>query len=232
MSSHPASCRTRLAARPAVTRPPAALRLRLVAPAAVLAALLGGCVSFAPPRAETLARLAPMALARIVPGRFELELASPGLTGVFDGVCALEARALRVQLFPDVGGKVLDVTVGEQTVRGELPGSVYEAQAPLDSAEPHLALVVALLFAELAAPLAPERVLGERGAPGADGEGIEVALQPALGSGRVTARLGPSGAVVGYRLALGRIELTLDADGRLLGPRLTGWLRPVGDAGG
>jgi hypothetical protein len=206
-----------------------AARGRARAVTAVLALAAGlapatGCRSFATPRAETLAAVAPMALARLVPGRFVLELATPGLTGVFDGVCAVDAAAFRVQLFPDVGGKVLDVAVGADAVTAELPGSRYEARAPLDDAPPHLALAVAALFAELLAPVDAARVLGERDAAGQ----IEVELRPALGSGRVEAQLAPSGAVVRYRITLGWIDLALDADGRIDGTRVAGRLLPPG----
>jgi hypothetical protein len=188
------------------------------------AVLLAGCASFTTPRPETLARIAPMPLASAVPGRFELELASPGLTGVFDGLCAVDASTFRVQLFPDVGGKVLDVAVGADTVTAELPGSRYEARAPLDAAEPHLALVLAAVFAELLAPVDGTRVLGERGAD----DRVEVELRPALGSGRVTARLAPSGSVASYRVRLGWIDFELLADGRIDGTRFTGTLRRQG----
>ncbi len=198
------------------------LRARLASLAT--ASAITGCASFSTPRPETLAQVAPLPLARIVPGRFELELASPGLTGVFDGVCAVDGASFRVQLFPDVGGKVLDVTVGADTVSGELPGSRYEASAPLDRAEPHLALVVAALFAELLAPVDSQRVLGERTV----GDRLELQLRPALGSGSVTALLTASGAIGRYRITLGWIEFTLDADGAIDGTRFSGVLRPAG----
>jgi hypothetical protein len=197
------------------------LRPRL---APLLAAGLAGCASFATPRPETLAKVAAMPLARVVPGRFELELASPGLTGVFDGVCAVDGRSLRVQLFPDVGGKVLDLTVGEDAVTAELPGGSYAAHAPLDRAEPHLALALAALFAELAAPVEAGRVLGEREAGGL----VELELRPALGSGTVVVALAPSGAVERYRVVLGWIAFELGADGHFAGTRWSGSLRAPG----
>jgi hypothetical protein len=203
---------------PVAAAPVASARAAAVLLAAALAA---GCASFGTPRPETLARIAPMPLASAVPGRFELELASPGLTGIFDGICAVDAGSFRVQLFPDVGGKVLDVAVGADTVTAELPGSRYEVRAPLDAAEPHLALALAALFAELLAPVDGARVLGERTA----GERVEVELRPALGSGRVTAQLAPSGSVAGYRIRLGWIDVALAADGRIDGARVTGALR-------
>lgn len=187
--------------------------------------LLGGCAGFTTPRAETLAKVAPMPLAKWLPGRFELELASPGLTGTFDAVCAVDGASFRVQLFPDIGGKVLDVTVGPDVVTAELPGSRYVAHAPLDRAEPHVALGLAALFGELLAPVRANRVRGERTGSGGV---VEVDLRPALGCGIVTAQLGNEGAIGQYHVALGWIEFTLDADGSFRGRAFRGQLRPAG----
>jgi hypothetical protein len=187
----------------------------------VLAALLSSlaaCASFTTPSAATLAHIAPAPVAARLPGRFELELATSGLTGTFDAVVAVEGSSFRVQVFPDVGGKVLDLMVGADRVVATMPGSRYEASAPLDGAEPHLALALALVFAELLAPVRGERVLGER----AVGDGVEVELRPALGAGRVRAALDGNGAVARYELALGRIELTLTGDGAFAGRGASG----------
>ena len=117
--------------------------------------LLAGCNSFAPPRTETLTRLAPMPLAAALGDTFVLELESEHLAGVFDVVCVLDEGALRLQLFPDIGGKVLDLTAREGRVVATTPDGDYEASPPLDDAEPHLALVLAGLLAELRVPLSP-----------------------------------------------------------------------------
>jgi hypothetical protein len=186
---------------------------------------LPACHSFGPPQPSTLQRLQPMPLAALLPGRFEVELESPGLTGTFDAIAAVVDGAMRLQLFPDVGGKVLDLEVGTAAVRAELPGSSYVATAPLDRAEPHLALVFAVLVAELVAPVAPARVRGER----LDASGrTELELVPALGSGRVVVALGPDGVVQQYEMELGWLAFTLAADGSLLGRGIKGWIRPQG----
>lgn len=194
----------------------------LVAAAAGLVAV--GCRSFGPPRDATLLRIAPMPLARgLEPGQFVLELLSPGLAGTFDAVWGIDADGLRLQLFPDVGGKVLDLRIGADTVTAELPGSSYRATAPLDRAPPHLALVLAAVMAELAAPIDRARVLGER--IGADGR-TEVRLLPALGSGAVTATLAADGAIAAYAIELGAIRLLLTADGIFVAPGLSGHVCP------
>lgn len=164
-----------------------------------------------------------MPLAAAWPGRFELEIASPGLTGTFDGVCGTDAAGFRVQLFPEVGGKVLDVAVGRDRIVAELPGSRYEALAPLDRAEPHLALVLAVVFAELLAPVTAERVLGERSVAG----GVELRLRPALMAGEVRVTLTPDGSVATYRCWLGWLDVTLAADGVITGRGVRGRLLHV-----
>ncbi|HEX6811815.1 MAG TPA: hypothetical protein VF384_09360 [Planctomycetota bacterium] len=188
----------------------------------VLALLLPACHSFGPPSPQTLARLQPMPLAAAIAGRFELELDGPGLAGTFDAVCALEGRSCRLQLFPDIGGKVFDLRLEEASIAADGPWGHYEANAPLDSAPPHLALALGAMLAELLAPVPATRVLGERQTP--DGR-TQVSLRPALGSGAVTATLGNSGEVETYAIALGRIAFTLAADGSLRGRGLAGRLR-------
>jgi hypothetical protein len=187
--------------------------------------ILVGCAGFGPPQAATLQRLRPMALAALLPGRFEVELDTPGLTGTFDAIAAVVDDKVRLQLFPDVGGKVLDVEFDGSAVRAELPGASYAATAPLDRAEPHLSLVLAMVVAELLAPVEPSRIRGERLA----GNGIsQLDLWPALGSGAVRATLGADGAIEAYAFELGWLSFTLGADGALVGRGVRGWLRPLG----
>lgn len=193
------------------------LRLCVVQALLVLAA---GCAGFVPPRAETLAALAPMPLAALVPGRFELELEAPGLTGTFDAVTAVAGEVVRLQLFPDVGGKLLDVQASPVAVIADVAGHRYEAAAPLDTARPHVALVLAVAVAELAAPLGPDRVLGERAVAG----GVELRLRPALGAGEVLAAVGSDAAISALRVRLGGVQFLLYADGRLVGSGFSGRL--------
>jgi len=187
-----------------------------------LLVVLAGCHSFGPPRPETLARVRPMPIGGALPSRFEVEIASPSLSGIFDAVLAVDSRGLQLQLFPDIGGKVLDLQLRDLALVADLPGHRYAAQPPLDGAAPHLALVLAAVFAELAAPVVPTRVLGERTA--ADGR-LEVALRPALGSGEVVATLGADGAVERYAFTLGWLDFALTAGGELRGSGFAGWLR-------
>jgi hypothetical protein len=184
--------------------------------------LAAACQGFGPPASATLQRLRPMPIAAAVPTRFELELESSVLTGVFDAVLATEPAGFGLQLFPDVGAKVFELVVSPQRIVATTPAGGYAAAAPFDAAAPHLALLLAAAFAELLAPVPAGRVLGER--PAADGR-VEVLLQPALGAGRVTAGLGADGAIVRYAIELGRLHFTLDAAGALRAPGLRAQLR-------
>ena len=194
----------------------------------LLPLLLPACAGFGPPRQETLDAVRPMPLAKLLPGRFELELASPTLSGVFDAVCGVSADECRLQLFPDVGGKVLDLRLQQARVVADFPGSHYEADAPLDAADPHLAIVFAAMLAELLAPVLAERVLGER--RDADGA-TEIGLRPALGSGSVVATLAGDGLVRSYRIEVGWVRVQLRADGRFDGDGFSGrMIELVGDS--
>jgi len=179
-----------------------------------LAAFAAGCASFGPPRAATLARLAPMAIAARPFERFELEIASPALTGTFDGVIAGTANGFALQLFPDVGGKVLELEV-------DLATAVATGTTPSGPLEPRFATVLAAMFAELRAPVVAERVRGERVAGG----GAAVELRAAFGDRPVVAALDSDGAVAGYTFDLGAVGFALRADGSFDGPRFRGRLQ-------
>lgn len=185
--------------------------------------LVVGCRGFHPATAATRGLVKPMELAAEVPcERFVVELESPFLTGVYDALCVDEQHTVRLQLFPDVGGKVLDVTLEPSLITAEMLDSSYRADAPFAAAEPHLALALAGMLAELRT--APGgRVLGER--VGSQG-GLEVQLAPALGSGTVVATLAADGQIQCYRIGLGVLQFTLSADGFFSGRGFSGRLCP------
>ena len=197
---------------------PAVPRITLLA----LAVLPCACRGFEPPRPETLAAIRPMPLAPRLPGRFELEFVSPALTGTFDGVSAAVGKGFQLQLFPDVGGKVLDLAVDE--------GRLVHADTPGGPAEPRFAAVLAAMFAELHAAVSRERVRGER--TSSDGA-TEVELAPAFAVGTVVARLSADGAITSYAFDQGAVEFEFRADGCLVGNGFSGQLRlPAPRTGG
>lgn len=194
---------------------------RAVIALGVAALALAGCQGFAPADAATAASVRPMPLAAIVPGRCELELQSPGLAGTFDAVVARDGDGVRLQLFPEVGGKVLDLRVDAAGVVADFAGQPYRAAAPLDRAAPHLALALAAIVGELASPIAPARVVGVRSTDA----GREVQLVDSASGLPAVARLAPDGAIAAIRWQLRGFALELTADGRFAAPGCQGWLR-------
>lgn len=190
--------------------------------AALACSLLAACAGWERPDAATAASVRPMPLAAVVPGRFELELATPGLAGTFDAVVARDGEALRLQLFPDVGGKVLDLRLDAGGVAADLAGSAYRAAPPLDRAAPHLALVLALVVGELASPVTPDRVVGVR-RRGAGVVDVELAGTGALPA--VVATLAADGTITGLAWQVHGVGVRFGADGRFEGPGFAGWLR-------
>lgn len=186
--------------------------------------MFSACRNFGPASMETRGLVRAMALSERIPtDQFVLEIESPYLAGVFDVLLVLEQQTMRAQLFPDVGGKVLDLTVAPGAISATMPGKSYRAIEPLQQAEPHLALVLAAMLAELAAPVTASRVIGER--VGGDGQ-LEVLLQPALGAGEVTAELGRDGQICRYQIRLGLLNFWLLADGSFAGRGFSGRLCP------
>jgi hypothetical protein len=190
----------------------------------MLLVFVGGCHGFAPATSETLQRIRAMALAQQLPSeRFVLEIESAHLAGVFDVLCSSEPGALRFLLFPDVGGKVMDVRASPTEITAILADQTYRAVAPLDQAEPHLALLLAAMLIELRADVGKDRVMGERRS--AAGQ-VAVQLRPALQAGTVIAELAADGCIASYQITLGWLQFTLLADGSFVGRGFTGKLCP------
>lgn len=184
--------------------------------------ILVACQGFAPAQPQTLQRLRAMSLSEQIPcERFVLEIESPYLAGVFEVLCVVAADSVRVQLFPDVGGKVMDLSFGAAAITAEMPGQSYRAEPPFDAASPHLALLLAAMLGELRAPVVADRVLGER----LQGNGRSaVQLLPALGAGTVIAELAEDGRVASYRIRLAHMDCLLTDDGAFSGPGFAGRL--------
>lgn len=161
--------------------------------------------------------------AQMLSDDFVIEVESPYLTGVFDVFFTHDPDAIRLQMFPDVGGKVLDLTVRKNAIDALMAGESYRAAAPFDAAKPHLALVLAVILAELQCPILPERVMGERF--GANGF-LEVKLAPVLRGGRVIAEARQDGKIHCYRFRFGGLDFSLASDGTFVGRGFTGRICP------
>lgn len=169
-----------------------------------------------------LVRAMPLA-AQMLSDDFVIEVESPYLTGVFDVFSTHDPEAIRLQLFPDVGGKVLDLTVRKNAIDASMAGERYRAIAPFDTAQPHLALVLAVMLAELHGPIVAGRVIGER--YGADGL-LEVKLVPVLSGGRVIAEVRQEGEIGCYRFRFGALSFSLASDGTFAGRGFHGRICP------
>jgi len=184
---------------------------------------LTACAGFAPPSAGTAARLRSMALADAVPGRCELEIESPGLNGAFDAVVAVDERAVRLQVFPDVGGKLIDLRMAADAITADIGGVAYRAAPPYGEAELGLALVLGAIVGELATPVTPARLLGER----RRGDVVEVLLAAGRGGSPVCATLAADGRIAAMAWHGLRVPFTLRADGTFAGPGFRGRIAPA-----
>ncbi len=198
-------------------------RARAAAANLALLPWLAACAGFAPPSAATAARLRPMALADAVPGRCELEIESPGLNGAFDAVVAVDECAVRLQVFPDVGGKLIDLRIDADAMTADIGGAAYRASPPYGDAEPGIALVLGAIVGELATPVTPERLRGER----RRGDAVEVLLAAGRGGSPVRATLAADGRVATMAWHDLRVPFRLHADGTFSGPGFRGRIAPA-----
>jgi hypothetical protein len=148
----------------------------------LLAAL--GCSAFDRPTPEQRERLAPATspptpvLERL---RIHMSLDSASLAGEFDGVVVArrgpEGPVVRVQLFGDLGPKMLDLLARPDRIVGFFPQAFEGVDCALPGeAAPHLLLFMGASLLERFSARTPGRILGVREEP----EGFCVNLQPAI----------------------------------------------------
>jgi len=154
---------------------------RLLGPL-LLAAI--GCSGFARPTPEQLRLLTPPeepptpVLERL---RVHVSLDSAWLAGEFDGVVVAmrgpEGPLVRVQLFGDLGPKMLDLLARPERIVGFFPQTSEGIDCALpDEASPHLLLFMGASLLERYSRRTPARILGVREEP----EGWLVNLRPAV----------------------------------------------------
>lgn len=128
-------------------------------------------------------------------------IAAPRLAGTFDAALLVEpgprGRA-RLQLFPDLGGKVLDVVACDERIEGVIPHASQHVRADprAERLEAHLLAFAGVTLLELATPVTRSRVLGVRRA----GTGYELRLAPRAAASEVVASVDAGGRV--QRIAL------------------------------
>jgi len=143
-----------------------------------------GCSGFAAPRPEQLRELAstnaPHAPA-ITRYRIHMSLDSPGLAGEFDGVVLAKhgggAPVIRIQLFGDLGPKMIDLLARPDRVAGYFPQAKEGIDCALPAeAVPHPLIFMGASLVEHFSEWPSSRVLGLREGP----DGFWVRLRPMI----------------------------------------------------
>ncbi|MBV8881080.1 MAG: hypothetical protein JO332_14015 [Planctomycetaceae bacterium] len=177
---------------------------------ALLLLLTAGCAGYDVPRPEDFERL-KLGSTPTPPGslrlRVHLSLDSRWLAGEFDGVVIGQSEPVpvaRIQLFGDLGPKMIDVLARPELILGYFPQNREGIGAVLpDQATPHPLLFLGVTVLEDLARVGEERVLGIR----EEDDGWWLNLKP---------------LVPGMR-----VELRRDANGRTLERRFK-WMYGVG----
>ena len=178
-----------------------------------LALLCGACQTFDPPDPGWSARYAepdpvPEALAWTRSGLLDAD--SEALSGLFVVALAVERipeTRIRLQLFPEIGGKVLDLEVSSHALHALLPYTAEELTLDLQDDAPlprHLAVLMGITLLEAHQPLGAARILGQRKNPG----GFELLLEPRLAGVRVVALVDPDGRLLGRDYAFRGVRWT------------------------
>jgi hypothetical protein len=189
-----------------------------------------GCSGFARPTPDQLQELFPPTsapepvLERL---RIHMSLDSAWLAGEFDGVVvamrAPEGPVARVQLFGDLGPKMLDLLARPERIVGYFPQASEGIDCALpDEAAPHLLLFMGASLLERFSRWTPARVLGVRG----EADGSWVKLRPTVRGTEVQAFCDRSGRPtkrrIGWMYGLSWLEEWSGPDDlRLSAPKLS-----------
>jgi hypothetical protein len=141
-------------------------------------------------------------------GRATVSVDSRGLRGEFDALVAARAgppARVRLQLWPDLGAKILDFEASPTRIRGAFAGMDPVNASPA-TAPRHPVVFFALTLLEIASPLTPERIRGVRWDAV---EGIwEARVDPVAADYDLRVWLDPSGRVVRRRYRFRRAAWT------------------------
>lgn len=156
---------------------------RLLAAVLVVAA---GCSSYDPPTSGDFERirLAPAPPPKVTRTRVHVSLDSRWLAGEFDGVVLAQPGAARIQLFGDLGPKMIDLLARPDRVLGFFPQTREGVNVALPKeAVPHPLLFLGVNILEDMAAVDESRVLGVR----ETGDGWWLDLKPLVPGMRVEA---------------------------------------------
>lgn len=160
-----------------------------------------GCQGFVPPSPELASRVRdlPAPPGPYLRARVRIDIESSSLSGQFDGAILAQTGPrprVRLQAFPDLGGKVLDLVASPVRIAGYLPQSNEggDYALPLQgSANAFVCLGLSLL--EQFAPLGEERLLGMKEGP----DGWWILVRPLTDDVELTAFIESGGALARRR---------------------------------
>ena len=126
-----------------------------------------GCSTFEAPttRDLDLVRGAAPEISTAASTTAEVRVRSERMTGTFSAVLASERGGrVRLQLFPDVGGKILDLYASSERIAGAIPQAGSKVDDRTDSGELPRSLLTffAITLLEHHTPLTEDRVRGVR----------------------------------------------------------------------
>ena len=145
--------------------------------------------------------------------RFSIDIESPWMSGRFDGMALARfdaSPAVRVQLFPDMGPKAVDLSARPDRIVGYFPFQKQGVDCSLPTeAAPHFLLFMGATLLERYVPIRARLKEASR-----QGEGWQVELHPVVEGTEVSAFLGPDVKV--YRRSYGWVR-GVDWEERRLG---------------
>jgi hypothetical protein len=177
--------------------------------ASLLAILAAACRTFGPVPPDLEAVLPAASVARTDGERRValVDLDTKHVTGRFTAVVVVrygDRPAVRAQVIPEIGGKLLDLVVSPDRVRGYFP----QAEPAIDYARsstsaPPIGLLsfLAASLLEEATPITRSRICGARRIE----DGWELELRGALEGVRVVARCDAEGRILGRAYSLGGV---------------------------
>ena len=165
---------------------------------AIVAIAVTGCCGFVEPSPElrSVLRYAPPPEGPCIRAKVRVKIDSPWIAGTFDGVLVArtgDSPIIRMQLFPELGPKALDLVASPSNVTGYFPhkGQGDDHSLPLESI-PTPIDGLGITLVEHFTTLGEERALGMRETK----EGWTLQIQPAVKDLKLEGRITKEGRVL------------------------------------